>query len=182
MYLRHRDFRTLRPHQWFVGEAMKCSLHAYAIKHKILTQICLMFHYTAGNFINGNKNNMSNQLQLLPTSDHQSCDGVMSLVNINNNHWNLLVNPMASTDELEASINADRRIGEFLSLRQRKHSMTCWKSISFTGAVMKHPYQQDGYSCGVLVLMMAEAIMEAFPQLPEMDFFTSKEAMADERR
>ncbi|XP_067237022.1 lysine-specific demethylase 5B-B-like [Chanodichthys erythropterus] len=47
---------------------------------------------------------------------------------------------------------------------------------------MKHPIQLDGCSCGVIVLMMAKAVMEAFPELPKMEFGKSKKHMAQERR
>ncbi|KAF4110742.1 hypothetical protein G5714_007773 [Onychostoma macrolepis] len=46
---------------------------------------------------------------------------------------------------------------------------------------MQHPVQQDTYSCGVMVMMMAKAVMEAFPKLPNMEFGTTEEEMAEER-
>ncbi|KAK1899355.1 120.7 kDa protein in NOF-FB transposable element [Dissostichus eleginoides] len=55
-------------------------------------------------------------------------------------------------------------------------------TVKWRGATMHHPVQRDGSSCGVIVTMMARAVMEAFPALPVMSFGTSKKEMACERR
>ncbi|CAL8233986.1 unnamed protein product [Boreogadus saida] len=47
---------------------------------------------------------------------------------------------------------------------------------------MPHPVQKDGCSCGVIVVEMARAVMEAFPQLPQMQFETTRKAMGESRR
>ncbi|KAF4096636.1 hypothetical protein G5714_022605 [Onychostoma macrolepis] len=81
---------------------------------------------------------------------------IVSFVNINNIHWKFLI-------------------------RTIHHREREWADIEFTGAVMQHPVQHDTYSCGVMVMMMAKAVMEAFPKLPNMEFGTTEEEMAEER-
>ncbi|CAL8390972.1 unnamed protein product [Arctogadus glacialis] len=88
---------------------------------------------------------------------------------------------MENKAEEAESKNAAKRIGEFLKMRNICHAMNDWGSIKWKGATMPHPLQQDSSSCGVIVTMMAKAVMEAFPALPLMSFGTSKKEMANAR-
>ncbi|XP_042564109.1 cyclin-dependent kinase 7 [Clupea harengus] len=63
-----------------------------------------------------------------------------------------------------------REKSEYFKLRRTCHSKTDWVDIKFKGGVLQHPLQQDGDSCGVLVIMMANAVMEAFPKIPNIAF------------
>ncbi|XP_042569217.1 lysine-specific demethylase 5A-like [Cyprinus carpio] len=47
---------------------------------------------------------------------------------------------------------------------------------------MTHPVQQDGSSCGVIVVLMARGIMNAFPAVPVLQFGTSRKEMGNERK
>ncbi|KAM9487620.1 uncharacterized protein Hap1MRO34_004819 [Clarias gariepinus] len=120
-------------------------------------------------------------------------EAVLSFLLVNNNHWKMLyinavtsmvflMDPAPSSSELQDSIAAAKKIQEFLKMRRTRHGKTDWVDIKWKGGVMSHPVQQDGHSCGVVVVKMAKAVMESFPQIPEMTFGTSKKEMRKERR
>ncbi|CAL8325739.1 unnamed protein product [Gadus morhua 'NCC'] len=67
-------------------------------------------------------------------------------------------------------------------MRRTCHSKTDWVDIKFRGATLQHPVQKDGDSCGVIVIKMAEAFLEAFPSMPTLDFLTTKKEMAKARQ
>ncbi len=43
---------------------------------------------------------------------------------------------------------------EYFQLRTIRHRKRDWADVKFSGAVMTHPVQQDGSSCGVIVIMV----------------------------
>ncbi|KAI4796463.1 hypothetical protein KUCAC02_026965 [Chaenocephalus aceratus] len=53
-----------------------------------------------------------------------------------------------------------------------------WKHIQWKGGVLEHPTQQDGNSCGVIVVMMARAVMAAFPAVPKREMKEERKNMA----
>ncbi|MEQ2245868.1 hypothetical protein ILYODFUR_032327 [Ilyodon furcidens] len=59
-------------------------------------------------------------------------------------------------------------------MRKASLNRTDWLDVKLTGGVVSHPVQQDGSSCGVVVIKMATAVMEAFPDKPKMTFSTTK--------
>ncbi|KAK2839372.1 hypothetical protein Q5P01_013112 [Channa striata] len=118
---------------------------------------------------------------------------IVSCVNIDNTHWKLLyisvaesrvylVDPARNCNELTQSEYAANRLREYLKMRRACHSKTDWVDVQWKGAIMQHPAQQDNCSCGVIVMMMAKLVMEAFPQIPTMAFGTTKKDMARERK
>ncbi|KAJ4923070.1 hypothetical protein JOQ06_027806, partial [Pogonophryne albipinna] len=89
-----------------------------------------------------------------------------------------LVDPAANSKEKEDSENAAKRVREYFKMRRTCYGKEDWGTVKWRGATMHHPVQRDGSSCGVIVTMMARAVMEAFPALPIMSFGTSKKEMA----
>ncbi|XP_056263738.1 lysine-specific demethylase 5B-B-like [Pseudoliparis swirei] len=67
-------------------------------------------------------------------------------------------------------------------MRRICHSKSDWVDIKWKGAVLQHPVQQDGNSCGLVVIMMANEVMEAFPIMPNMVFGTTIKEMEDQRK
>ncbi|XP_029998118.1 lysine-specific demethylase 5B-B-like [Sphaeramia orbicularis] len=66
-------------------------------------------------------------------------------------------------------------------MRRTCHSRTDWVDVKWTGGVLNHPFQQDGNNCGVVVVKIAEVLMQAFPLVPDISFHTSKREMQRER-
>ncbi|KAI2646774.1 ATP-dependent helicase/deoxyribonuclease subunit B [Labeo rohita] len=117
---------------------------------------------------------------------------IVSFVNIDNVHWKFLyisaaecsvylVDPLSNPAEEAESKAAAQKFCEYFQIRNIRHRDREWANVEFKGAVMKHPVQQDGYNCGVIVIMMAKAVMKAFPKLPNMEFGTTPKEMAQER-
>ncbi|CAL8303347.1 unnamed protein product [Arctogadus glacialis] len=119
-------------------------------------------------------------------------DGILSFVHVNKNHWNMLyihaksgtvyqMDPSPASSELEDSTHAAQRLQEYLKIRKHQ-GKTDWVDVKWRGGVMPHPVQMDGCSCGVIVVEMARAVMEAFPEFPKMNFSTKRRAMEEARR
>ncbi|XP_034413986.1 uncharacterized protein wu:fc27b11 [Cyclopterus lumpus] len=97
------------------------------------------------------------------------------------NHTVYLVDPAnCSTEESESKLAATK-IREYLKMR-RSRGKTEWMDKKWTRGVLTHPTQKDGNNCGVVVIMMARALMEAFPTVPTITFGTSKKDMKNERK
>ncbi|KAK0132619.1 hypothetical protein N1851_032487 [Merluccius polli] len=122
-----------------------------------------------------------------------SYKAIVSFVNVADVHWKFLyinaaessvylVDPATNSNEQGESDNAAKRFRDYFKMRRISHSNTDWVDIKLKGNVMQHPVQQDGNSCGVVVTMMAKAVMEAFPQPPMMTFGTTKKEMAVQRK
>ncbi|CAL8324290.1 unnamed protein product [Gadus morhua 'NCC'] len=181
---------SLRPHRWLTGEVMEGLFHLNANQCQRGQSIYLLNHYTAGVILFGERDQM--RQHSLPRTDFSLYQAILSFVNVGGVHWKLLyiipatcsvflVDPMENKAEEAESKNAAKRIGEFLKMRKICHAKNDWGSIKWRGATMPHPLQQDSSSCGVIVTMMAKAVMEAFPALPLMSFGTSKKEMANAR-
>ncbi|XP_034552159.1 uncharacterized protein LOC117821766 isoform X2 [Notolabrus celidotus] len=122
-----------------------------------------------------------------------SYKAIVSFVNIRNVHWQFLylnaaessvylVDPATNSNEQGESDNAAQRFRDYFKMRRICHGKTDWVDIKLKGNVMHHPVQQDSNSCGVIVTMMAKAVMEAFPQPPRMTFGTTTDEMAVQRK
>uniref|UniRef100_A0AAV2IZH2 PHD-type domain-containing protein n=1 Tax=Knipowitschia caucasica TaxID=637954 RepID=A0AAV2IZH2_KNICA len=132
------------------------------------------------------------QRNLLSKVKFASYDCLLSAVHVNNNHWNLLfvhaaekkvylIDPFKNAPEMEASEKAADKFKEYLNMR-RQHQHSDWANINWEGGVLKHPCQQDGNSCGVVVAMMAKEIIHYFPEIPEFSFSTTRAHMIKGRR
>ncbi|CAL8327628.1 unnamed protein product [Gadus morhua 'NCC'] len=128
----------------------------------------------------------------LPKVNFDNFDGILSFVHVNKNHWNMLyihaksgtvyqMDPSPASSELEDSTHAAQRLQEYLKIRKHQ-GKTDWVDVKWKGGVMPHPVQMDGCSCGVIVVEMARAVMEAFPEFPKMNFSTKRRAMEEARR
>uniref|UniRef100_A0AAV2LJ02 Uncharacterized protein n=1 Tax=Knipowitschia caucasica TaxID=637954 RepID=A0AAV2LJ02_KNICA len=88
----------------------------------------------------------------------------------------------ALSNNIKASKKAAAKMTAYLTMRDKTLKTGAWTSKVLKGGAMIHPTQTDGCSRGVIVVMMARAIMADYPNLPVMDFSTSKENMEQERR
>ncbi|XP_059900874.1 uncharacterized protein LOC132452324 [Gadus macrocephalus] len=179
--IHHSELCSLRPHRWLTGEVMEGLFHLNANQCQRGQSIYLLNHYTAGVILFGERDQM--RQHSLPRTDFSLYQAILSFVNVGGVHWKLLyiipatcsvflVDPMENKAEEVESKNAAKRIGDFLKMRNICHAKNDWGSIKWKGATMPHPLQQDSSSCGVIVTMMAKAVMEAFPALPLMSFGT----------
>ncbi|XP_057179452.1 uncharacterized protein LOC130547506 [Triplophysa rosa] len=118
--------------------------------------------------------------------------GIVSFVNTSHVHWKFLfinalnhtvyvVNPSKSSTEQTESRHAAKNFSKYLKIRRECHGKTEWLNIKWKGGVLTHPTQQDASSCGIIVTMIARAVMKAFPAVPVISFGTSKKEMAIER-
>ncbi|XP_034536572.1 uncharacterized protein LOC117810743 isoform X2 [Notolabrus celidotus] len=166
-------------------------LHVFAHTYSVMDTIYLMSHYTAGCILFGDRGKLPQQS--LKKVNFSNFRAVLSFVLVNNNHWNLLyihaetstvylVDPAQRTSELKASQTAAKRIREYFMMRRTCHGKTDWVDVKWKEGVMSHPIQQDGSSCGVIVVKMAKALLKASPVIPDIDFSTSKREMEKERR
>ncbi|XP_051544401.1 uncharacterized protein wu:fc27b11 [Myxocyprinus asiaticus] len=67
-------------------------------------------------------------------------------------------------------------------MRRMCHGKMEWVDIKWKGGVLTHQIKRDGSSCGVTFIMMARAVMKAFPAVPLIRFGTSKKEMAHARK
>lgn len=96
-------------------------------------------------------------------------------------HTVYLLDPQRSMTEEEESNHAAKRFSKYLDLRKQCHGNAEWVDIEWKGGVLPHPTQQDASSCGVIVAMIAKAVMATFPVLPVISFETTRNSMALER-
>ncbi|XP_036067061.1 uncharacterized protein LOC112139312 isoform X2 [Oryzias melastigma] len=189
--IHHSELCSLRPHQWLMGEVMEGLLHAFSHTFSVTDNIYLLSHYTAGCILFGDRKNLPQQS--LRKVNFTNYGAILSFVLVNSNHWNLLyihaetgtvylVDPAQKSSELKASQTAAKRIREYFVMRRTCCGKSEWVDVKWKGGVMAHPLQQDGCSCGVIVVKMAKAVIQAFPEIPEMTFSTSKKEMERERR
>ncbi|CAK6977656.1 uncharacterized protein LOC122769683 isoform X2, partial [Scomber scombrus] len=117
-----------------------------------------------------------------PTDNYRA---IVSFINIANVHWKFLyINAADSTvyGVDPARNNAAKRLREYFNMRTICYGKSDWVNIKWKGGVMERPFQRDGSSCGIIVIKMAKAVMESFPQRAEMTFETARRVMADERK
>nr|XP_046226497.1 uncharacterized protein LOC124049207 isoform X2 [Scatophagus argus]XP_046226498.1 uncharacterized protein LOC124049207 isoform X2 [Scatophagus argus] len=152
--------------------------------------IYILNHYTAGVILFGDRAQLCRHS--LSKVNFENYKAVVSFVNLNNVHWKFLyinavnqtvflVDPAPSSTEEEDSTLAAKRICDYLKMRRTCHGKTEWVDIKWKGGVLTHPVQRDSTSCGVIVTLMARAVIEAFPAMPVMTFGTSRKEMANER-
>ncbi|KAK7130471.1 hypothetical protein R3I93_019961 [Phoxinus phoxinus] len=153
--------------------------------------IYILHHYTAWVILSGDSTQIARQsLSKVNLKNYQA---IVSFVNINKVHWKLLyinavnhtvylVDPSKSYSEKADSIHAAKKFSEYLDTRKTCHGKTEWGNIKWKGGVLKHPFQRDASSCGVIVILMAKEIMRAFPAVLVVKFGTSKKEVAQERK
>ncbi|KAF3849403.1 hypothetical protein F7725_015900 [Dissostichus mawsoni] len=189
--IRHSDMRTLRPHQWLTGEIIECLFHIHAHKCELGTRIYILNHYTAGVILFGEREEV--RRHTLSKIHFDSYGAIVSFVHVDGIHWTFLyinaeestvylADPARNSAEQAESDNAAKKFRDYFKMRRTCCSKTDWVDIKWKGGVMKHPVQQDGNSCGVVVCMMAKEVMEVFPKTPTMAFGTTKKEMAHQRK
>ncbi|CAB1440599.1 unnamed protein product [Pleuronectes platessa] len=172
-------------------QVIECLLHHFSNELHLGRMIYILNHYTAGVILFGKREQI--RRNTLSKINFDNYKAIVSFVNIHNSHWKLLyinaaektvylVDPARRSTELTDSDHAAKRLCEYFKLRRPCHSKTDWVDIKFKGGVLQHPLQQDGDSCGVLVIMMANAVMEAFPKIPNIAFGTTKTEMVHQRK
>ncbi|XP_028443388.1 uncharacterized protein LOC114561531 [Perca flavescens] len=189
--IHHSELRTLRPHFWRTGEIIESLLHHTANDLNLGSRIYILNHYIAGVILFGKREMV--RRNSLSRTNFDNYEGIVSFVNVHNVHWKFLyistatrsvylVDPARSSAELTDSNHAAKRLNEYFKMRRTSLGKTDWVDIKWKGGVVQHPVQQDGNSCGVLVIMMAKAVMEAFPKIQKIEFGTSKREMAQQRQ
>ncbi|XP_076579587.1 uncharacterized protein LOC143315908 [Chaetodon auriga] len=152
--------------------------------------VYILNHYLTGVILFGDREQVARHG--LSKVNFGSYQGIISFVNIDNTHWKFvyintvtqtvyLVDPSASSREEADSNLAAKKFSQYLKMRRIRYGKTDWVDLKWKGGVMTHPTQRDSSSCGVIVVMMARAVMERFPALPVFSFETSKKAIASER-
>ncbi|CAL8406685.1 unnamed protein product [Arctogadus glacialis] len=159
LIIHHSELLSLRAHLWLTGEIIHGLMHLSAYNTNVVDTIYLMDHYTAGVILFGDRD----------IYIHANSGTVFQM------------DPSPASFELEDSTHAAQRLQEYLKMRT-SHGKTDWVDIHWKGGVIPQPVQKDGCSCGVIVVEMARAVMEAFPQSPHIDFDTSKKAINEARR
>ncbi|CAI5682267.1 unnamed protein product [Oreochromis niloticus] len=150
-----------------------------------------MNHYTSGVILYGERELI--RRQSLSKVNFDNYRAILSFVNTGNVHWKFLyinaddsclylVDPSRNSLEQEESDRAAKRFRESFKMRRTCYNKTDWVNVRLRGGVLTHPFQRAGSSCGVMVIMMAKAVMEAFPNKPEMTFLRTKKEMAQARR
>ncbi|XP_067224530.1 uncharacterized protein [Chanodichthys erythropterus] len=166
-------------------------MHYTVTKLHLEKKIYIMNHYTADVILTGDRKAV--RRHSLSKVNFDDYEAIVSFINVGETHWKFLyinaaessvyyLDPLPNSAEQVESELAAHKFCEYFQTRTIHHRTRDWVDIEFRGAVMKHPIQLDGCSCGVIVLMMAKAVMEAFPELPKMEFGKSKKHMAQERR
>ncbi|KAI2647190.1 Heat-inducible transcription repressor HrcA [Labeo rohita] len=136
------------------SQVIECFLHHTVNQLHLEKTIYIMNPFAAGAVLFENRTTV--RKQSLSKVNFANYKAIVSFVNIKEVHWKFL-------------------------MRNIHHRDREWADVEFKGDVMKHPVQQDGYNCGVIVIMMAKAVMKAFPKLPNMEFGTTPKEMAQER-
>ncbi|CAI5697275.1 uncharacterized protein LOC109195772 isoform X2 [Oreochromis niloticus] len=172
------------------SQVIESLLHHWAIRLNLGNNIYIMNHYTSGVILYGERELI--RRQSLSKVNFDNYRAILSFVNIGNVHWKFLyinaddsclylVDPSRNSLEQEESDRAAKRFREYFKMRRTCYNKTDWVNVRLRG-VLTHPCQRDGSSCGVMVIMMAKAVMEAFPNKPEMTFLMTKKEMAQARR
>ncbi|XP_041847384.1 uncharacterized protein LOC121643866 isoform X1 [Melanotaenia boesemani] len=188
--IHHSELRSLRPHQWLTGEIIESILHHTANVLNLGSTVYVMNHYTTGVILFGNREEI--QRQSLSKVNFDKYHAVVSFVNIGNVHWKFLyinaadscvylVDPARSSTEQQDSDLAAKRFRDYFKMRRTCHNKTDWVDLKLKGGVIQHPVQRDGSSCGVIVILMAKAVMNAYPDKPVMAFQTDTAEIAKKR-
>ncbi|XDV34076.1 hypothetical protein PO909_004282 [Leuciscus waleckii] len=189
--VRHRELRTLQPHRWLYGEIIEGLFHLAVNQLEMGSSIYILNHYTAWVILHGESSQLV--LHSLSKVNFDHYQAVLSFVNICEVHWKLLyinavnhtvylMDPSRNNTEKADSTHAAQKFSEYLQMRKTCHGITEWVDIKWKGGVLAHPVQQDASSCGVIVTLMARAVVRAFPAVPVFHFGTSKKEMAQERK
>ncbi|XP_051977937.1 uncharacterized protein LOC127639766 [Xyrauchen texanus] len=81
--LHHKEFLTLKPHDWLFGETIECYLRA--VLNAKGANIYQLSHYTTSVILNGPEDQVIQQG--LKKVNFEKYDGVISVVNIRHVHW-----------------------------------------------------------------------------------------------
>ncbi|XP_052470336.1 uncharacterized protein LOC128027055 [Carassius gibelio] len=188
--LHHSELKTLQPRKWLVGETIQCYFQVLVNNSEQGNKIYILDHYTAGIIIHGERDQVRrNSLSKVNFDDY---DGLISFLNVDGNHWVFLYVHAASSqvfvvdpvghDEEAKSMHAACRFREYFKMRRNCLSKNDWVDIKWKGGKIDHSTQQDGYSCGVLVMQMAKGVVADFPCIPcHLMINTSKQHMEDVR-
>ncbi|XP_028301308.1 uncharacterized protein LOC114462571 [Gouania willdenowi] len=175
LVIRNSELRSLRPHQWLNGKIIEGLFHLSASQFNVGNSLYLLNYFTAGVTLFGERSHL--RRQGLSKINFNNYEQLLSFVNVGSIHWKLLyivpaiasvflVDPAASSSEEADSEDAAKRVSEYFKMRRICYSKEDWGTVKWRGSTMHHPVQRDGSSCGVIVTMMARAVMEAFPALP----------------
>ncbi|XP_078812652.1 uncharacterized protein LOC110014006 isoform X2 [Oryzias latipes] len=116
--LHHSELRTLKPHEWLVGEVIESLLHVTTSQLHLGNTIYILSHYVAGVILFGQREEI--RRQILSKINFDQYRAIVSFVNINNVHWKFLylnadnstvylVDPAHSSTEQTESEEAAKR-------------------------------------------------------------------------
>ncbi|KAF3846402.1 hypothetical protein F7725_003480 [Dissostichus mawsoni] len=144
-------------------------------KCELGTRIYILNHYTAGVILFGEREEV--RRHTLSKIHFDSYGAIVSFVHVDGIHWTFLyinaeestvylADPARNSAEQAESDNAAKKFrmhctliiylisrSDYFKMRRTCCSKTDWVDIKWKGGVMKHPVQQDGNSCGVVVCM-----------------------------
>ncbi|CAM4608791.1 unnamed protein product [Leuciscus chuanchicus] len=180
--LHHEEFLTLRPHGWISGETIECYIRALLnAKGPNLYQLS---HYTTGVILNGRKDQVIRQGLKKVNFEHY--DGVISVVNIADMCWRFvylhaitntifIVDPQRGNNEVELATQACTKFGEYFRMRGNQYGRKDWVDTMWKPGTIHHSFREDGFSCGVFVMLMAKHMVGHFPNIPESISITASE-------
>ncbi|XDV39447.1 hypothetical protein PO909_008694 [Leuciscus waleckii] len=153
--LHHSEMKTLQPHRWLMGETIQCYLHVLVNNSDQGHRIYVLDHYTANVIINDEREKV--RRNILSKVDFYDYEGIISFLNVDENHWMFLYLHAASSqvfvidpkghDEQAKSMHAASKFREFFKMRRICLNKNDWVDIKWNEGLISHSKQRDGYSC-----------------------------------
>ncbi|XP_072563653.1 uncharacterized protein [Paramormyrops kingsleyae] len=172
--LRHREFLTLKPDAWLMGEVIEAYIQAVCNTTGEGKRLFNLNHYTTQIILTGSREEVARCSMKRVHLDQYH--GVVGFFNTGA-HWKLIclnavkeiiavLDPNAHC-ETEDSARAAKRFSEFFKMRRIQHGLEDWVDIKWKPSTIEHTKQTDSSSCGVFVMKMAAEMVTSFPDLPD---------------
>ncbi|KAF4114297.1 hypothetical protein G5714_004520 [Onychostoma macrolepis] len=188
--LHHRELQSLRPHEWLNGEII--AWYIRALLQMKGANLYLLDYFTTGVILNETREwILKTKLKKVIFEEY---DGLITFVNINNNHWSFvylhakcdtifILDSQMGTNEKEKAKEICNKFRHFFKMRPHTDKETDWANKNWTPGTITHPFQEDSSSCGVFVMLMAKQVVEEFPKIPNIINITpSTEMMSHYRK
>nr|XP_026690264.1 uncharacterized protein LOC104265342 isoform X1 [Ciona intestinalis] len=163
--LRHESFCTFAPNNWLDTSAVEYVLRLLA-STSCHESVLVLDSFVTNCIVDGKEKILSRHCMNKITFSKYNF--IMGAFNKNESHWNLfclhlqrkkifLIDPFGS----EPSHTLIERVRTYLSMRQNAADADLGK-WEWTVGKLQHPKQTDSHSCGVIVLKIAECLIETF--------------------